>query len=61
MTLELFVSAKENYVIMHFLTSDTNNWSGPATIWSETAASGSNRQDCLAAKEINVKPCCSHN
>ena len=41
---------------MHFLTSDTNNWSGPVNIWSGPAASGSNRPDCLAAKKINVEP-----
>ena len=51
------VSAKQNHVIMHFLTSDTNNWSGPVNIWSGPAASGSNRPDCLAAKRINVEPC----
>ena len=50
------VSAKENHVIMHFLTSETNNWSGPVNIWSGPAASGSNRPDCLAAKKINVEP-----
>ena len=57
MTLEFFISAKENHVIMHFLTSDPNNWSGPVNIWSGPAASGSNRPDCLAAKKINVEPC----
>ena len=41
---------------MHFLTSDTNNWSGPVNIWSGPAASGSNRPDCLAAQKINVEP-----
>ena len=48
---------KENHVIMHFLTSDTNNWSRPVNIWSGPAAFGSNRPDCLAAKKINVEPC----
>ena len=55
MTLEL--SGIINHVIMHFLTSDTNNWSGPVNIWSWPAASGSNRPNCLAAKKINVEPC----
>ena len=42
---------------MHFLTSDTKNWSGPVNIWSGPAASGSNKPDCLAAKKINVESC----
>ena len=40
MTLELFGICQENHVIMHFLTPDTNNWSGPVNIWSGPAATG---------------------